>query len=135
MVPLKQEVKQKKYYFRLIFYISGMTAIILFAVRFLGIFLQFPENDLFLLSGIVLLVLICIPSYFISRYRHERKLEEPLNPLEEEQELSSTKKNSGKSSWGINKSPFRDRKSGLTWGGGNVHAANAKRGKRRGFLE
>ena len=37
--------------------------------------------------------------------------------------------------WGMNNSPFRERKAGLNWGGGNVHAANAKRNKGRGFLK
>lgn len=131
----EQEAKPKKYYFKVVSYISGMTAVILFAVRFLGIFMEFPENDLFLYSAIVLLVFVCIPSYFISKYRHERKLEDPLNPLEEEQESKMQENGGEKSSWEINKSPFRQRKSGLTWGGGNVHASNAKRGERRGFLE
>ena len=35
--------------------------------------------------------------------------------------------------WGMNNSPFRDRKSGLSWGGGNIHAANATRGRRKSF--
>ena len=30
---------------------------------------------------------------------------------------------------------FRKQKSGLTWGGGNVHGANAKRGQRKSFLK
>lgn len=119
----------------MISYISGVTAMILFVVRFLGIFLDFPGNDFFLYAAIILLVLVCIPSYFISRYRNERNLEDPLNPLGDETNSKPAKDASGKSSWGVNKSPFRQRKSGLTWGGGNVHASNAKRGKRRGFLE
>ena len=135
MYPPEHKVKPKNPYFKVIFYISGFTAVILFVVRFLGVFLQFPGNDFFLYAALILLVLVCIPSYFISRYRNERKLEEPLNPLEDEEVSTTPKDKSGKSSWGINKSPFRERNSGLTWGGGNVHASNAKRGKRRGFLE
>ena len=30
---------------------------------------------------------------------------------------------------------FQKQKSGLTWGGGNIHGANAKRGERKGFLK
>lgn len=132
----KQEDKQTKPYFKVIFYLSGLTAVVLFVARFLGIFFEFPENNLILISAIILLVLLCIPSYFISKYRHERKLEEPLNPLEDDWEKpSESRKGAPKSEWGIARSPFRDQKSGLTWGGGNVKGANAKRGKRRGFLE
>ncbi len=32
-------------------------------------------------------------------------------------------------------SPYRDRKSGLIWGGGNIKGANAQRGTRRSFLK
>lgn len=35
----------------------------------------------------------------------------------------------------INYPSFRNQKRGLTWGGGNIHAANAKRGSKRGFLK
>lgn len=33
------------------------------------------------------------------------------------------------------KSEYRERKAGLNWGGGNVHAANASRGSRRRFMK
>jgi hypothetical protein len=33
------------------------------------------------------------------------------------------------------KSEYRERKSSLRWGGGNVHAANASRGSRRKFMK
>jgi len=36
--------------------------------------------------------------------------------------------------WGMNNSPFRKRKSGLTWGGGNIHASEASRKTRKSFL-
>jgi len=36
--------------------------------------------------------------------------------------------------WSMNNSPFRDRKGGLNWGGGNIHAAEASRKSRRSFL-
>jgi hypothetical protein len=128
--------KSRKYAFKVIFYISGGAGIILLVVRFLGIFLKFPNNDLILFSALAVLGIICLPSYFISSFRNERSLEEPLNPLENEGEKSSeTRKGAPKSQWGISKSPFRERKSGLTWGGGSVKGANATRGKRRGFLE
>lgn len=37
--------------------------------------------------------------------------------------------------WDMNTSPFRDRKSGLRWEGGNIKGVNAKRASRRRFLK
>lgn len=37
--------------------------------------------------------------------------------------------------WGMNDSPFRKRKSGLSWGGGNIKASEASRGERRTFMK
>jgi len=37
--------------------------------------------------------------------------------------------------WGMNNSPFRDRKSSASWGGGNIKGANVSRGSRRQFLK
>ncbi len=132
-IPAK---KQRNYVFKVIFYISGAAGIILLVVRFLGIFLEFPENDLILLSALAVLGIICLPSYFISSFRNERSLEEPLNPLENDGEKpGDVHKGAAKSAWRMARSPFRDNKSGLTWGGGNIKGSNATRGERRGFLE
>jgi len=36
--------------------------------------------------------------------------------------------------WGMNNSPYRKRKSGLNWSGGNIHASVASRKTRKPFL-
>ncbi len=119
-----------------IIYVSGIIGIILLVVRLLGIFLEFPQNDLILLSGIILLGLVCLPSYFIDKYRHEKKMDNVIKPYNGQQKKSQTiqESDSKTKGWGMNNSPFRERRSGMTWGGGNIHGANASRGKRKSFL-
>ena len=36
--------------------------------------------------------------------------------------------------WSMNSSPFRERKSGASWGGGNIHGAVPKRENRKKFF-
>ncbi|MBE0650026.1 MAG: hypothetical protein IH595_04205 [Bacteroidales bacterium] len=136
MITKKHKPKSGTYIFKIVFYISGGAGLVLLIVRFLGIFLKFPNNDLILLSALALLGIVCLPSYFISRFRNEGSLEEPLNPLDDgEERASEAREGTTKPEWEMNKSPFRNRKSGLTWGGGNVHGSNASRGERKGFME
>ncbi len=37
--------------------------------------------------------------------------------------------------WSMNDSPFRSRRSGLRWGGGNIRASEASRQTRKKFLK
>ena len=58
------------------------------------------------------------------RKRAEREKESRKPPTGEDQKIKHTE---GSFS-------LRDRKSGLTWGGGNIHASEATRGTKRKFL-
>ena len=116
--------------------ISGITGTLLLMVRMLGIFMEFRGDDVVLVSGLVLLGLVCLPMFLIDKRRHDRKIDSIIKSYEgldkEVQELQ--KAGQSPKGWGINDSPFRERKSGLTWGGGNIKAAEATRGTRRKFL-
>jgi hypothetical protein len=117
---------------RNLIYISGILGGLLLATRLIGAVTDFTYNNLFLFSGLALIILIFIPLVIIDKYRHNKKIDRiiksfsgkpsNLNPLP-----------SGKSEfkgWSMNNSPFRKRKSGINWGGGNIKGANATRGKR-----
>ncbi len=88
-----------------------------------------------ILLGIALFVGVILPVLIVRDVREKRRIRKILD--------SHRNSGSGKASgelhsdpargWNMNNSPFRRRKSGLRWEGGNVHAANATRGERRRF--
>lgn len=100
----------------------------------IGIVLWKSKNkySFFLISGLTLIVLIFISLVFINRYRHKKKIYSIIKSYSGKPSIHNTIP-SGKSEfkgWSMNNSPFRKRKSGVCWGGGNIKGANATRGKR-----
>lgn len=116
-------------------FISGIGGTLLIVLRIIGIIADFQFNDLFLYSGAILLLAIFLPLTIIEKYLHNKKIDriiqENKGGKHNKEEIHTD--NPKIKGWGLNNSPFRDRKSGLTWGGGNVKAANATRGKRKSF--
>ncbi len=84
-----------------------------------------------------MLILVFTPLLLIDRYKHNKKLDRIIESYKEKSsknsQLSANK--SKFKGWDMNNSPYRQRKSGLTWGGGNIKAANATRGERKSFLK
>jgi hypothetical protein len=121
---------------KLAIFISGIAGTILLVIRMLGIFIDFRGENVFLISGMVLLGLVYLPLQLVDKHRQNKKIDRIIKSYEgrgkEKQEIK--KAGSGARGWGMNDSPFRERKSGLTWGGGNIKAAEATRGRRRSFL-
>lgn len=121
-------------------YISGIGGTILLALRLLGSVMEFRENDAFLVAGLVLLGVVFLPLMLYYRHRQNKKINSIIKSYEgREKETPPSDGNDpgtgGRAKgWGMNNSPFRERKSGLTWGGGNIKAAEATRGTRRQFL-
>ena len=118
-------------------YISGITGTILLMIRLMGIFLEFRGDDIVLISGLILLVLFCIPLLLIDNHLHNNKIDKIIESYKgkEKEDRETLKSGNSPKGWGMNDSPFRERKSGLSWGGGNVKGANASRGTRRSFLK
>ena len=81
--------------------------------------------------------LIFIPMYIIDRIMINRKINRIIREFQEQERKQTVLVESGTATtgWNMNNSPFRTRKSGLTWGGGNVYAANASRGTRKVFMK
>jgi hypothetical protein len=121
---------------KFLMYISGITGILFLAMRLLGTVMEFQENSIFLIFGLILLGLIFMPLFILDRYRHNRKINNIIKSYEgrERKMPGHPKPVQGPKGWSMNDSPFRERKSGLTWGGGNIRAAEATRGTRRSFL-
>jgi hypothetical protein len=122
---------------RILFYISGILGTLLLTLRIVGIYLEFPFNSILLYTGIALLFLVFIPMYIIDRIMVNRKINRIIREFQEQEKKNAVPPESKISTkgWSMNDSPFRTRKSGLTWNGGNVHAANASRGTRKVLLK
>ena len=99
--------------------------------------MEFPLNNLFLTLGLALLVVVFLPLAIIGRYRHNKKINWIIDSYKvpNKESFPLEKGDLDAKGWGMNNSPFRERKSGLTWGGGNIKGANATRGTRRNFLK
>jgi hypothetical protein len=120
-----------------IIYISGITGGILLIFRAIGIVAEFSVNGLLLYSGLFLLLLICIPVFLYDRHLRNKEIRQIIASYKgkEKKPVEIKEGKSEVEEWGINNPPFRDHHSGLSWGGGNIHAANASRGTRRTFLK
>lgn len=120
-----------------VIYISGIAGMLLILLRIIGMIMEFPLNNLFLILGLTLLVIVFLPLAIIERYRHNKMIDKIINSYKEAGigAVPIEKGNLEAKGWGMNNSPFRERKSGLTWGGGNIKGANAKRETRRNFLK
>ena len=99
-------------------------------------------SERIILLGFLLFVVVILPILLVRDYRHRKKVRKILRfyrerknediTAEESEKLDSS---SGTQGWGMNNSPFRNRKSGLSWGGGNIKASDATRGSRRKFMK
>lgn len=106
-------------------------------------------SERFVLIGVLLFVVVLLPVLLVRDYREKRKLKRIIEshrmkkeleanskpyPGSEPDALSKQNDQTVPEGWGMNNSPFRNRKSGLSWGGGNIKASEAKRGTKRKFL-
>lgn len=118
-------------------YISGISGGLLLVAWFVGVAIKYPHSTLLLLIGLAILALIYLPLQIVLRVQHRRKIKQIIADHQDREggEIPGDAEQSGARGWGMNSSPFRRRKSGLSWGGGNIHAANANRGERRTFMK
>lgn len=118
-------------------YLSGIAGSIFLLIRTIGIMMEFPLNRVFLILGLILLVFIYLPLIIIDKYLHNKKVDKIIDSYKGTQNntVKFEKGDSKNKGWGMNNSPFRGRRSGLSWGGGNIKGANATRGARKSFLK
>lgn len=110
----------------------AFTGIILIVFKIFGVYADantqyfFIAGMLFMVASLVLLIRIKI----IRNHRIKSIIENYKHKDPYTQELGEDIK-TGFKGWSMNNSPFRKRKSGLTWSGGNIKGANASRNERR----
>jgi uncharacterized membrane protein YfcA len=92
---------------------------------------QYKSEDFMIL--VTVLVAITLATFLVLSI-HERRQEEKKR----KQQKSTTRKKGDKATEKVKRSEvsfaLRDKKSGLTWGGGNIKASEATRGTKRKFL-
>jgi len=92
---------------------------------------QYKSEDFLIL--VMVLVAITLATFLVLSI-HERRQEEKKR----KQQKSTARKKGDKSTEKVKRSEgsfaLRDKKSGLTWGGGNIKASEATRGTKRKFL-
>ena len=113
-------------------YFTVILGVIFLAIHFISQFLELDYSDLFLIIGLGILLVITLPLFYLDRSRHTKQKNIIINSLQ--QEKGNLKEKEVKKVETPKYPSFRKQKSGLTWGGGNVHASGAKRGSKRGFL-
>lgn len=117
-------------------YISGIIGGQAIVLRITGIYREFSFNPMLLWTGVALLTLFMV-LLIVDRHSYDRKIDRII----EESSKDRKEKTSGKEAkseakgWSMNNSPFRQRKSGLSWGGGNIKASGANMGVKRRFLK
>jgi hypothetical protein len=118
-------------------YLSGITGTLLLIIRITGIFLSLPSNRFFLISGLILLLVVFFPLLLIERYRYYSRIDKIIDSYKGKNRKTDPAGNvtTETKGWNMNNSPFRERKSGVTWGGGSIKGANATRGTRKSFLK
>ena len=130
-------MRKRAQYIKIIITISGIAGILLLVIRMLGIFMDFRGEDVVLIAGLVLLGLVFFPLFLIDKRQQDKKINAIIKSYEGRNNRAKEPGTSGQypRGWGMNDSPFRERRSGLSWGGGNIKAADATRGTRRSFLK
>lgn len=120
---------------RIAIYITGILGGVLFIGGLIGFVIRLSHHLLFLYMGLGLIFLGCIPLALIDKYLREKNWKKIIESHKNnKKEIDNKNGNTNRRGWNMNNSPFRERKSGLTWGGGNIKGATAKRGNKRSFL-
>jgi len=115
--------------------ISGFSGAILLTYWLLGIVFNFRVSFYFFIAGLVLFGLVYFPLALLDKHRRENRWDTISDNEEKEGQSKKEKhKQRKRKGYGISKSPYRERNSGLRWEGGSVYGANPKRGSRRSFL-
>ena len=126
-------------------YISGFVAAFLLLGWLTAFLMGISGHLIMLAAGSIVFLFIYLPLVIRKRKIHRERMQEIIlhyqndkdnnkkinlqtNPGHEASGEKTTKKTEG---WSMNDSPFRERNAGVSWGGGNIHAANASRGSRK----
>jgi len=116
-------------------YISSFIGISFILASFIGFIFDLNITHLSLPLGLGLLLVVALPLFLIDHSERTKKRKKTLqtHSLHKSLHPDQTKPVEKRS---VEAYPtFSDRKSGLEWGGGNIHGSIGKRGSRKRFLK
>lgn len=117
-------------------YISAFLGAFFVLISYIGIKLELYFIHWSLPLGIGLLLIVTLPLFSIDYFDRLKKLNKHKNyrSSDKKSDHSHASKQTKKKS--IESYPtFSQRKSGLEWGGGNIHGSIGKRGSKKRFLK
>ncbi len=123
-------------------YISGFVVAFLLLGWLMAYLLGMPNHLIMLVGGSIVLLLVYLPLVVAKRRQHRNRMKEIIRNYQQQEKENrkrlytqdagqAEKSSKNRKGWSMNDSPYRERKSGVTWGGGNIHAANASRDSRK----
>ncbi len=122
---------------KLFIYLSGIAGTLLVLFSIVGTLSAYAHAQMLFFVGIGMLLLVFVPLVLVGKYRENKRIDQIIHSYrdkkDEQQPMGKGK--AATKGWSMNNSPFRERKSGLSWGGGNIKASNAQRGSRKSFLK
>lgn len=113
-------------------YITGLFAAA-FIIGWLSALYLGSERHWLMAIGVLVFLPVYLYLVFRKRKEHKKRMEKIIREYREkgEQVPAGMEDGSRGKGWSMNNSPFRDRKAGVEWGGGNIHAAGATRRSRK----
>ncbi|MFY0651185.1 MAG: hypothetical protein JXQ96_04090 [Cyclobacteriaceae bacterium] len=120
---------------KVLIYSSGILGALSIVSWLLSIPYGFPMDQVLLIVGLVLLLFVHLPFMVFRKFQESKRIDRIIRSYKStNKEEPIDKKEVAFKGWGMNNSPFRKRKSGLEWSGGNIKGAKAQRPERRSFL-
>ena len=120
---------------KILIYITGIGSGILIVSGTWGVLFEQPLATAILIFGLVL-AMIFFSLLFIEKHRQDKKINEIIKSHKGDKYNKEEEKHPHElpKGWGMNDSPYRERKSGLEWTGGNIKGLTAKRTSRKKFM-
>ena len=116
-------------------YISAFLGVLFILISYIGIKLELYFIHWSLPLGIGLLLIVALPLFIIDYVDRSRKMKKDRNRQTLDKKFHTNKSSKETKKKSVESYPtFSRKKSGLEWGGGNIHGSSAKRGSKRGFL-
>lgn len=113
-------------------YISVILGLVFFTIGNVGYLIDLSNYKLYVILA-VSLFLVAALLHLIQQHHYNKRKETILQSYTKKKGIDkdSPPEKKDKTTYPA----FRNKKRGLTWGGGNIHGSTAKRGSKTGFLK
>ncbi|MGI9530741.1 hypothetical protein [Lutimonas sp.] len=114
-------------------YISGILGLVFFTIACIGYLIDLSNYNLYFILSFSLFFLAAFPLYLIEHFQYNKRKDDILKRYKNKKDIKKEALRDKKTDTPY--PTFRNKKSGLTWGGGNIHGSTAKRGAKKGFMK